>query len=58
MKQERVTYNGEIFTIDEKRLRSNELMYKLSGKDYYVRASECTHWLSGWFYKFFNYFDK
>ena len=53
-KLKKVTYNGLIYTVEEMRLRNNELFYRLSGLDFYVKESECTHWISGWFYKFFQ----
>lgn len=45
----KVTYNGLIYTVEDESLHH----YKLSGIGW-KKKSECTHWLSGWFYKFFK----
>ena len=50
-KLKKVTYNGLIYTVEEK----SKVMqwYKLSGIGW-IRKEDCAHWLSGWFYKFFQ----
>ena len=45
----RVTYKGLIYTVEE----SFNDHYKLSGIGW-RKKSDCTHWLSGWFKKFFE----
>ena len=55
-KLKRTTYNGLIYTVEEiqdQHKECDEYWYKLSGIGW-VKKSDCTHWLSGWFTKFFK----
>lgn len=45
----KVTFKSKIYTVEEEQLD----YYKLSGIGFRPK-SECSHWLSGWFYKFFQ----
>lgn len=45
----KVTYRGLIYTVEE----SIYGFYKLSGIGW-RQKSDCTHWLAGWFKKFFE----
>ena len=49
----KVTYNGLIYTVEQTRLRNDEVIYQLSGGEW-VAKKDTIHWLAGWFYKFFN----
>jgi len=53
----RVTFKGHIYTVEQTRLRNDEVIYQLSSGEW-VAKKNTTHWLAGWFYKFFSYFDK
>ena len=48
-KLKKVTYNGLIYTVEDE--AGN--FYKLTANGW-VKKEDCTHWLSGWFYKFFQ----
>jgi hypothetical protein len=51
-------YGGKKYTIEQVRLRNDEVWYQLTGMDVWVAKKDCTNGLTLFFYRFFNLFDK